>query len=66
VRSTVVVILDIALDVLSQSRHIVLRIDEDILFLDGTPETLYPDVVLTASTAIHTDIDAKSLSRSQG
>ena len=50
--ATVVVILDVVPNALSQARHVVLRVDIDILRLDGTPEALYPDVVLAASTAI--------------
>ena len=49
----------------AQARHVVLRVDIDILRLDGTPEALYPDVVLAASTAIHADPDAESLASGQ-
>ena len=45
--------------------HVVLWVDVDILHLDGTPETLYPDVVLAAAAAIHTDPDAESLTCGQ-
>ena len=65
VRTTVVVILDVIPDTLSQTRNITLWIDVDILSLDGTPEALYPDVVLAASTAIHTDLDAEFLTGGQ-
>ena len=63
--ATVVVVLDVIPDTLSQARHIVLRVDIDILGLDGTPETLYPDIVLAASTAIHADFDTKFLASRQ-
>ena len=36
-----------------------------MLRLDGTPEALYPDVVLAAATAIHTDPDAEPLAGGQ-
>ena len=49
--ATVVVILDVVPNALSQARHVVLRVDIDTLRLNGTPEALYPDVVLAASTA---------------
>ena len=63
--ATVVVVLDVIPDALSQARHIVLRVDIDILRLDGTPETLYPDIVLAASTAIHADFDTQFLASRQ-
>ena len=63
--ATVVVILDVVPNALSQARHVVLRVDIDILRLDGTPEALYPDVVLAAAAAIHADPDAESLTGGQ-
>ena len=63
--AAVVVILDVVPDALSQARHVVFWVDVDILHLDGTPETLYPDVVLAAAAAIHADPDAESLACGQ-
>ena len=62
---TVVIILDVVPDSLPQKRHIVLRVDVDVLRLDGTPEALYPDVVLASSTSVHADLDAKALTGGQ-
>ena len=62
---TVVIILDVVPDSLPQKRHIVLRVDVDVLRLDGTPETLYPDIVLASPTSVHADLDAKSLTGGQ-
>ena len=59
--AAVVVILDVAPDALPQAWHVVLGVDVDMLRLDGTPEALYPDVVLAAATAIHADLDVESL-----
>ena len=63
--AAVVVILDIAPDAQSQARHVVFWVDVDILHLDGTPKTLYPDVVLAAAAAIHADPDAEFLACGQ-
>ena len=63
--AAVVVILDVAPDALPQARHVVLWVDVVMLRLDGTPEALYPDVVLAAATAIHTDPDAEPLAGGQ-
>ena len=63
--ATVIVILDVVPNALSQARHVVLRVDIDIFRLDGTPEALYPDVVLAASAAIHADLDAEFLASGQ-
>ena len=63
--AAVVVIFDVVPDALPQARHVVLWVDVDMLRLDGTPEALYPDVVLAAATAIHTDPDAESLAGGQ-
>ena len=63
--AAVVVILDVVPDALPQARHVVLWVDVDMLRLDGTPEALYPDVVLAAAAAIHADPDAESLTYGQ-
>ena len=63
--AAVIVILDVVPNALSQARHVVLRVDIDILRLNGTPEALYPDVVLAAAAAIHADPDAESLASGQ-
>ena len=63
--AAVVVILDVVPDALPQARHVVLWVDVDMLRLDGTPEALYPDVVLAAAAAIHADPDAESLACGQ-
>ena len=63
--ATVVVILDVIPDALSQSRHVILRIDVDILCLDGAPEAFYPYVVFAASTSVHADLDTESLTGGQ-
>ena len=62
---TVVIILDVVSDSLSQKRHIVLWGDVDVLRLDGTPEAFYPDIVLASSTSVHTDLDAEALTGRQ-
>ena len=54
VRATVVVIL-----------HVFLRINVDILSLDGMPEAFYPYIVLTSATAIHADLDTVFLTGGQ-
>ena len=70
VTPTVVIILDVVPDSLPQKRHVVLRVlagmqatkglaDIDVLRLDGTPEALYPDIVLASSTSVHADLDAE-------
>ena len=63
--AAVVVILDVVPDALPQVRYVVLWVDVDMLRLDGTPEALYPDVVLAAAAAIHADFDAESLAGGQ-
>ena len=64
-RATIVVILHVFLDTLSQSSNIVLWIDVDILSFDGMPEAFYPYIVLTAATAIHADLDTVFLTGGQ-
>lgn len=61
--ATVVVILDVIPDASSEARHVILWVDVDVLGLDGTPEPLYPDVVLAAATPVHADLDAMLLTR---
>ena len=61
----VVVILDVIPDSLPQKRHIVLRVDVDVLRLDGTPEAFYPDIVLASSMSVHTDFDTQFLASRQ-
>ena len=63
--AAVVVILDVVPDTLSQARHVVLWVDVDILRLDGMLEALYPDVVLAAAAAVHTDPYAESFAGGQ-
>jgi len=36
---------------------VISRIQVDILLLNGTPEALYPYIVLASVSAIHTDFD---------
>ena len=62
---TVVIILYIVPDSLPQTRHIVLRVDVDVLRLNGTPEAFYPDVVLASSPAVHADLDTEALAGGQ-
>ena len=61
----IVVEFDKLIDVLTQFFHRLCRVQVDVLHLDGTPETLYPDVVLAAAAAIHADPDAESLACGQ-
>ena len=62
---TVVVILYVFPDSQPQERHIVLRVNVDVLRLDGTPEAFYPDVVLASSASVHADLDAEGLAGGQ-
>lgn len=57
-RPPVVVVVYELLDAIAQFVHAVGRVQTDVFLLYGTPESLYPDVVLTSSTAIHTNLDA--------
>ena len=42
---------------LPQSRHIVRRMQINMLLLDGAPETLYPYIIFATSPAIHRNTD---------
>ena len=59
--AVVVVILYLVPDALPQARHVVLRVDVDILRLGGMPKALYPDIVFATAAAIHAGPDAESI-----
>lgn len=56
--SSIVVVVNVTADTIAHQRRLALRIKIHILVFRRPPESLYPSVVATASTAIHADGDS--------
>ena len=53
----IVVVFDILSDAVPEFAHSVHGVDVDIFCLDGSPKSLYPDVVLAAPSSVHAHAD---------